>query len=128
MANIYKKKKAAKIKLRIDTHKGSVSAEDLWDFSLEELDEVVVGLDQQAQTSGKKSFLKPKRRVPEKIKLAFEVAKDVLETKMADLEAQKARAEKAAKREKILGIMAKKQDEQLSEASLDELESMLEDL
>ena len=49
-------KQASKEKLRIQTNKGLLSVEQLWDLSLSDLDILAVSLENEYKESGKKSF------------------------------------------------------------------------
>ena len=49
--------KASKLKLRFSTNRGELSIEDLWDLSLESLDQIAVAIDKALETAGKKSFI-----------------------------------------------------------------------
>lgn len=116
---------ATRQKLRFQTNKGLLSTEQLWDLSLSDLDTLAVSLEEQHAESGKKSFL-VKRSVKDKTaKLRFEIALEVLQVKMEEAEAVKQKAEDKAHNEKILAIIADKQDESLKGKSVKQLEAML---
>lgn len=118
-------KLATQQKLRFQTVKGLLSTEQLWDLSLEELDVVAVSLQDQYEESGKKSFL-VKRSIKDKtIKLKFDIVLDVLNTKNEELELARQKAEDKAHNNKILELIAEKQDESLKGKSIKELEKML---
>ena len=63
-----------------------------------------------------------------KAALAFEIVKYVIATKLAEEEAAKTRAAKLVEKQKLLGILAEKQDGQLSELSVRELKKRIADL
>lgn len=118
-------KQASKLKLRFQTTRGSLSSEQLWDLPLTELDSLAVSLEKEYKDSGKKSFLVAKSKKDKAIKLRFDITLDVLSAKMDENEAIKSEADVRAHNQKILGLISKKQDSQLEEKSVKELEKLL---
>lgn len=118
-------KKASKLKLRIQTSKGMLSIEQLWDLPVEELDEVAVRLEKEYKASGKKSFLEEKSKKDTALKLSFDIVLDILQDKVAARNKASKAAETKAHNQKILGLIAKKQDGELEEMSVEELEKQL---
>lgn len=121
-------KKASKLKLRFSTSKGNLSTEDLWDLSLEQLDAIAVKLDEQIEKSPRKSFIKTISKVNETLELKFAIVKDVIDTKMAEQAARENQQAKSAQRQKILELIAEKEDFELKGKSADELRKMLDEL
>lgn len=118
-------KEASKIKLRFSTTKGSLSVEQLWDLALTDLDSLAVSLEEAYKNSKGKSFLVKKTSKNKVIKLQFDIVLDILTTKVEENEAAKDAAETKAHNQKILQLIAKKQDDELEGKSIKELESML---
>lgn len=121
-------KKASKLKLRFSTNKGNLSTEDLWDLSLEQLDAIAVKLDEQIEKSPRKSFIKTVSKVNETLELKFAIVKDVIDTKMAEQAARENQQAKSAQRQKLLELIAEKEDSELKGKSTDELRKMLDEL
>lgn len=119
-------KQASKEKLRISTNKGSLSVEQLWDLSISELDALAVSLEEEHQTSGKKSFVRKTSPKDKTAKLRFDVVLEVLNTKVDDQNAATAEKERKEHNNKILAIIADKQDESLKGRSIKQLEAMLQ--
>lgn len=118
-------KLASQQKLRFQTNKGSLSTEQLWDLSLEDLDALAVSLETEHKQSGKKSFL-VKTSVKDKTsKLRFDVVLDVLSTKVEEMQAATEAHEIKEHNKKIIGLIAEKQDESLKGKSIKQLEAML---
>jgi hypothetical protein len=116
---------ATKLKLRFNTTKGQLSTEQLWDLSLTELDNLAVRLEQEAKEGNQKSFLSKKTEEDKISKLRFDIALDILQSKVEEMEAlQNAQATKEHN-EKILSLIANKQDSELAEKSVEELKEML---
>lgn len=118
-------KKASKEKLRFATTKGNLSVEQLWDLSLTELDNLAVSLEADYKTSAKKSFLDTKTEKDKITKLKFDVALEVLTTKVEEAEAERKKREDKEHNNKILGLIAEKKDEALKGKSVKQLEEML---
>lgn len=121
-------KKASKLKLRFSTSKGNLSTEDLWDLSLEQLDAIAVKLDEQIEKSPRKSFIKTVSKGNEILELKFAIIKDVIDTKMAEQAARENQQAKSAQRQKLLELIAEKEDSELKGKSAEELRKMLDEL
>jgi hypothetical protein len=120
-------KEAAKQKLRFATSKGNLSVEQLWDLNLTDLDSLAVALETEHKESGKKSFLVTKSVKDKVAKLRFDIVLDVLTTKVEEAELAREKKDRKEKNQKILGLIAEKQDEGLKKKSVKELERMLEE-
>ena len=118
-------KEAVRQKLRINTPKGNLGIEQLWDLSVTELDQIAVALDEQWKESGKKSYLKVKSAKDKKIKLMRDIVVDILETKVEEQENAASAQEKKAHNQKIEALIQKKKDESLENLSIEELEKQL---
>lgn len=118
-------KLASQQKLRFQTNRGSLSTEQLWDLSLEDLDILAVHLEVQHKESGKKSFLVKKSEKDKIAKLRFDVALDVLTTKVEEAQVLAEAQEIKKHNEKIITLISEKQDESLKGKSIRELEKML---
>lgn len=118
-------KEAVKQKVRFNTNKGYLTVEQLFDLSVEELDSLAVALDAKYNESGKKSFLVKKSVKDKTAKLMLDVVVDVLNTKLEEQEAATTLRENKEHNEKILNLIAEKQDESLKGKSVKELEKLL---
>lgn len=121
--------RATREKLRF-TYKGQLSVEDLWDLSLSELDNVFRGVNQlwKASTATDSLIQNEQSSALEVLQLKLDIVKHVFQTKSAELELRKQMTDKAAKKQRILSIMARKQDEELEGLSLDELNQLVAEL
>ena len=119
-------KEASRQKLRFQTSKGLIPTEQLWDIKdLNELDTLAVKLQEECEAAKGKSFLATKSKEDKTIKLKFDIVLDVLTTKLEEAAAQRERASVKEHNEKIYDLIAKKKDEKLMSASLEELEAMV---
>ena len=117
-------KKASKLRLRIATSKGLLSAEQLWDLTLAELDSLAVSLEKAYKSSGAKSFLAKKTKKDIELKLKFDLVLDVLTTKAEEIDAASSASETRKHNTKIDELIVKKQDEELGALSVKELENL----
>ncbi len=118
-------KLASQQKLRFQTNRGSLSTEQLWDLSLQELDALAVSLETEHKESGKKSFLTRTSVKDKTAKLRFDVVLDVLNTKVEQEQALSEASEIKEHNKKIINLIAEKQDESLKGKSIKQLEAML---
>jgi hypothetical protein len=119
--------KASRLKLRIETPKGIVSVEDLWDMDFETLDEVWKSNRKTLEDAGE-SLLKKKTKDTTKHELVIDLVEHVVKTRQAEAKAIRKAAENKRKKENILGIIAEKENEVLKGASLKELKKMVKNL
>lgn len=119
---------ASRKKFRFQTSKGTIGTEDLWELSLKSLDELAVGLDEKVQQSGRKSFVTSRSVTDTETTTKFEIVKFVIDTKLAEAETAKTRAEKASQREFLKGLLVKKQTEKLEGLSAEEIQKQLDQL
>lgn len=125
--------KASRQKLRFDTVKGSLTIEDLWDLPLTSqrgasLDEIAKGLNRELKDTAQESFVLPATTTNTLAQLKFDIVKHVIDVRQAENAAALVKREAAEKKQRILGIIAKKQDEKLENTSLEELEQMVNTL
>jgi hypothetical protein len=118
-------KKAAKLKLRFNSKVGHVTTEQLFDLDVERLDAMAVALEEEYKKSGKKSFLIASTAKDKITKLKFDIVLDVLNTKLENAAKASKSAETKAHNNKILSLIAEKQDGELAGKSVEELTDML---
>ena len=112
------------------SYKGSISTEDLWDLSLEELDRIFKGLNAKVKQSQEESLLEKKEKSEEEERLEVQIAvvRRIVEVKLEEQEAKKKEADRKAQKQKLMAMIAEKQDEALKKSSIEELEKMLAEL
>ena len=118
-------KQANRLGLRFNTNRGLLATEQLFQLSLTDLDALAVSLDTERGKSGKKSFIRETSVGDEIAKLKFDVALDVLNTVMKEQKDARESLDNKRKNEKILALIAEKQDGALKEKTVEELEAML---
>lgn len=127
MSNVNLFEVATKNKTRFP-YRGSVSVEDLWDLSLTALDSVFKTLNAQVKQSKEESLLSTKSKEDEVLENQIEIVKYIVSVKLAEKAAREDALEKKEKKQKIMQIMATKQDEALQNASMEDLQKMLNEL
>lgn len=118
---------ATKNKMRFP-YRGSISVEDLWDLSLTALDSVFKTLNAQVKQSKEESLLSTKSKEDEVLENQIEIVKYIVSVKLSEKAAREDALEKKEKKQKIMQIMATKQDEALQNASMEDLQKMLNEL
>lgn len=116
---------ASQEKLRFTTVKGELSTEQLWDLTIEQLDALAVSLEEEHKESGKKSFVVKKNEKDKTAKLRFDVALEVLNTKVAAAEAAAKAKEDKEHNERIFEKIAQKEDEKLDDMTIAQLKKQL---
>jgi DNA gyrase/topoisomerase IV subunit A len=126
--------KATRKSLRFVTDIGRLAVEDLWDLPLTirgngaSLDNIAKGLNKALRESNEESFVVKNTTKNSLLELKFDIVKHIIAVKLEDAEKAKKAADTRVKKEKILSVMASKEDDALSEKSVDELRNMLNDL
>lgn len=120
---------ASKTKLRFSSNKGMITSEDLWDLSLADLDEIARETYKRVRDDmDHVSFVRPASKVDSTDLLRLDILKRVIEVKMEERDAAEKTVLQNAKKQRILNIMAEKEDENLKGASLEDLRQMLAEL
>lgn len=108
--------------------KGLISAEDLWDLTLTNLDSIYKTLNKQVKQSEEESLLDTKTTVDKELNVQIAIVKHIVAVKLAEQEAREKASVKKAQKQKIMAIIASKQDEALQNSSVEDLQKMLDEL
>ena len=108
--------------------RGQISTEDLWDLNLTELDSIYKTLTKEAKAKDDGESLLAQNKIDEDLLLKINIVKTVFETKQEEANAAKVASEKAKKKEKLMAILARKQDDSLEQMSEEDLKKMIEEL
>lgn len=109
-------------------YKGLVSVEDLWDISLEGLDSIYKTLNTELKKVNEDSLLEPKTTGSEKLSNMIEIVKHIVGVKIAERDARLNDLVRKEQKQKILEAIDAKKNENLRNASLEDLQKMLDDL
>lgn len=107
------------------TYKGVMTVEDLWSLGVKDLDTIFKTLNRQKKAADEDSLLATKSAADTELANKIELVKYIVSVKLAEAEDRKNAAEKKEQRDKILAIMAKKQDAKLENMDVSELEAEL---
>ena len=123
---------AAINKLRFATNRGQLTVEQLFDLPLKssgcfDLDSTARTISIELKAMGEESFVDDTSSNPRKreLEISLEIVKDVIKTKQEENSARINKLKKTAERRKILDAIGAKKDQQLSQASLEDLEKQL---
>lgn len=108
--------------------KGMINVIDLWDLSLTNLDSVFKTLNAEVKKSEEESLLNTKTKEDEELTNKIEIIKYIVSKKLAEKEARENEKKNKEKRQRILEIKAKRQDEALENMSDEDLDKLLADL
>ena len=118
---------------RFPSMRGQLTVEDLWKMKLAsrdgfDLDNVAIALNRELKSYEEESFVKPRTKETSSIRKRLELVKDIIETKLNEAKKAEERLAKEERRKKLLEIIAKKQDSELEEKSLEDLKAELAEL
>lgn len=119
-------KEALQKKLRFKTNKGMITTEDLFDLSLQNLNTLAIMLDKKISEAPKKSFIEELPAEENDDELRFSIVKDVINIKLKARKDNIDKAQADAQKNRILEILAKRNDEELEKKSTEELRAMLQ--
>ena len=108
--------------------KGMISVEDLWDLSLTNLDSIYKTLNKQVKQSEEESLLSTKASVDTELEVQIAIVKHIVSVKLAEKETAEKASIKKAQKQKIMSIIATKENEALQNSSIDDLKKMLDEL
>ena len=118
---------ASKMKFRFP-FRGLITTEDLWDLTPAQLDIVYKTLNKDVKQSQEESLLTTNGAEDVELRAKIDIVKHIFAVKQQEADERKAAAENAAKKQRILEVLAKKQDDSLNEMSEDELRKMLNEI
>lgn len=119
--------KAVKGKYRFP-YKGQIAVEDLYDLSLGSLDTVFKTLNAEVKKTDEESLLQTKSEEDDILAAKIEIVKYIFNEKLEEKKNRQEAAERKEKKQKIMQIIATKQDEALRNASVEDLQKMLGEL
>jgi hypothetical protein len=108
--------------------RGLVSVEDLWDLSVENLDVIFKELNAQRKRTQEESLLGTKTAQDKELEVKIDIVKYIVSIKLDEAELRSKDKERKAQQQKIMEIIASKQDQALENMSLEELQRMLNEL
>ena len=108
--------------------KGLISVEDLWDLSVTNLDLIFKTLNSQLKQVKEESLLNVKTQQDQELDMKIEIIKYIVNVKLEEENLRLKAKEQKEQKQKILEILATKQDADLQNKSIEELTAMLNEL
>ena len=106
-------------------YKGVIATEDLWDLPVQQLDGIFKTLKSQEKKAKEESLLDNRTPEDEILTAKIEIIKYIVNTKLEEAKQAERAKEAHDQKQKILGILAEKQDEDLRNKTPEELIAML---
>lgn len=118
---------ATRTKMRFP-YRGVISVEDLWDLSVQQLDNVFKTLNKELKQSEEDSLLGVKTKQNQELQDQISIIRHIVEVKQADAIKKLEAKDKAEKKQKLMSVLAKKQDEAYEGMSVEEIQKMLDEM
>lgn len=119
--------KASREKIRFNSVKGNLTVEDLWDLPLTSLNTLAKGINKKLKMESEEDFLEESKK-DDVLQLQFDLVIHVIKTRQEENKKAKLKLDNKKKKEKILAILAKKQDDSMEQKSEADLLKELEEL
>lgn len=118
---------AARMKLRF-SFRGQISVEDLWDLAVEDLDGIFKSLSSELKDQKGESLLEKKTKNDEILELKVGLIKHIVMVKLKEQEMRENEIIRSGKKQKLLGILAEKQDEKYRDMSIEDLTERINEI
>lgn len=125
MMNVFEK--ATKDKIRFE-YKGLISTEDLWDLGVTELDSIFKVLNGSKKQLSEESLLEVAITKDTLVNTQIKIITHIVGYKLAEKDARLKAVEKREMKQKIMAVMASKEDDALEKKSPAALKKMLDEL
>lgn len=125
---------ASRNKIRFNTVRGALTVEQLWDVPLYSKDDfdlnaIAKGISRVIKEASEENFVEVSKTTEVvRLETSLEIVKHVIKVKLAEHKAAQDRAANRQKKEKLLAILAEKQDGALSALSVEELQKQIAEL
>lgn len=124
---------ASRLKLRFASVKGELTIEHLWGLPLQsktsfDLDTVAKAVARDLKAVTEESFVVETSPVNTVLILKLDVVKHIIAVRLAENAAATNRSARSAERQKLLGILADKQDESLKNLTPEQIQKRLDEL
>lgn len=123
-------KKASKLRLRVQTSHGNIPVEQLWNLSLNDLDNIAISYNKKVKASSvSESFIpsaKPSAK-NEELSLILDILKDIIKDKVESRDKALKAKERRERNNHILSLIQDKKMEEMKGKSVEELTKLLEE-
>ena len=108
--------------------KGSLTVEQLWELTPEELNSMYQKLRAEQKKETEDTLLTTTESKDENLDISIEIIKYIVKDKLDERERQQKAKEIKEQKQKLLAVLAQKEDAALNEKSIDEIRAMIENL
>lgn len=108
--------------------RGLISAEDLWTLSVTNLDSIFKTLNSELKQVQEESLLNTKTKADKELDMKIEIVKHIVAIKIEEQNKKLQDKENAEKKQKIMELIEKKNDESLENKSAEELKALLNEM
>lgn len=107
--------------------KGMISAEDLWDLDVNQLDSVFKALNKEKKSSEEESLLTTTHTKADVVLTnKIDIVRYIYTAKQLEIQEKRAAADKHARDQLIMGLIKEKENESLKSLSIEELKKLLD--
>jgi len=108
--------------------KGMISVEDLWQLSPRELDSIFKSLNSELKKVKEESLLEVKSMEDQILDTKIEIVKHIFNVKQEEEQLRLNEKQNKEKKQKLMAILANKQDQDLLNMSAEEIQKMINEL
>lgn len=119
---------ASRNKLRFETNKGLLTAEDLWDLSLTSLDNIARGVNKVLKDSKEESFIAKKSNASSILETSLEILKFVISAKQDEAENKLTAQKRVSEIATLKNLLAEKEQDGLKSLTAEEIKQRLDAL
>jgi len=119
---------AVRNKYRFPSGAGQVNVEDLWDLSVERLDNIYKKLKSELKQVEEESLLNKVTEADKEIQTKLEIVKHIFTTKTSEKENLLKAKEKSEMKQYLLSIVKQKQNAEYEGKTIEELQQMINNL
>jgi hypothetical protein len=109
-------------------YKGMISVEDLWDLGVEALDSIFKALNAALKQTQEESLLSKRTKQDEFIAVQVDIIKHIVSVKQAEAAQRLVAKEQKEKKQRLLEILASKQDAALQGKTEEEIKAMIAEI
>jgi hypothetical protein len=126
--------RASRLKLRYSSSQGPLNTEDLWDLPLTSktgranLDDIARMYSRELKSQEEESFVVKPAAKDTVLELGFEIVKRIITIRMEENEASKNSIMRKKEREKLMEIIARKEEEALGDTDIADLKKRVAEL
>lgn len=109
-------------------YSGNTNTEWLWDMSVEQLDAIYKALNAEVKQEQEDSLLVIASDEDTELTNKIKIVKYIFAVKLAEIEARENEADRRAQKQKLLGVLERKQNAALEDLTPEEIQEMIANL